>query len=395
MGHKILKKTIRFMLSFMGISFLFLLLMGISLIFLPTGTSLIQYLPWSNNLDPDTLNWEEIVKIGGYGLELDRDGNVIKSYGKKKSNKRYTTGEVLDLFDLRESGDHAFSYQTSSGNKLLIFYPENVFSKTPTMNISEMTSKNRWFQLGKILGVFALYLYFVYRIIGKLIKSIRVEIQEMQKEEDKRVNLFFRGLAHDVKTPLSAIIAYAKALDDDLVKPRDQKKYYGTIYRNGLLLKERVEDMLSLTALGEEGIYQPERRDLLKDTRNYIKEHYDWYENRGGRIHLDFPQKEYITSFDPKLWERVLANLLQNSVDHNDQPVEITVRWKNQQIIIKDDGKGISEEILPYLFEPMFTGDESRTGSKLRGMGLANVKRILDLHQWTIEYDDGFCITVH
>lgn len=379
----------------MGISFLFLLLMGISLIFLPTGTSLIQYLPWSNNLDPDTLNWEEIVKIGGYGLELDRDGNVIKSYGKKKSNKRYTTGEVLDLFDLRESGDHAFSYQTSSGNKLLIFYPENVFSKTPTMNISEMTSKNRWFQLGKILGVFALYLYFVYRIIGKLIKSIRVEIQEMQKEEDKRVNLFFRGLAHDVKTPLSAIIAYAKALDDDLVKPRDQKKYYGTIYRNGLLLKERVEDMLSLTALGEEGIYQPERRDLLKDTRNYIKEHYDWYENRGGRIHLDFPQKEYITSFDPKLWERVLANLLQNSVDHNDQPVEITVRWKNQQIIIKDDGKGISEEILPYLFEPMFTGDESRTGSKLRGMGLANVKRILDLHQWTIEYDDGFCITVH
>lgn len=42
----------------------------------------------------------------------------------------------------------------------------------------------------------------------------------------------------------------------------------------------------------------------------------------------------------------------------------------------------------------MVTGDESRTGEKLRGMGLANVKRIVDLHKWDIYYKDGFIITM-
>lgn len=41
------------------------------------------------------------------------------------------------------------------------------------------------------------------------------------------------------------------------------------------------------------------------------------------------------------------------------------------------------------MWEPMVTGEESRTGEKLRGMGLANVKKIVELHGWKIEYDDG------
>lgn len=232
----------------------------------------------------------------------------------------------------------------------------------------------------------------VYIIISILTKRLKKEFNLIKAEEDKRKSLFFRGLAHDVKTPLSTMITYSKALEDGIVDKSELKNYYEVIYKNGILLKERIDNMLSLTTLGDEGIFSPQEADLLEEIRRFIGDNYSWFVNHKAGIHIEFSDDaRFITRYDKKLFIRLLENLLQNSVYHNNKPVNIFIEWENKErcLIIYDDGVGVPEKIRPYMWEPMVTGEESRTGEKLRGMGLANVKKIVELHGWKIEYDDG------
>ena len=62
--------------------------------------------------------------------------------------------------------------------------------------------------------------------------------------------------------PLSTVITYSKALEDGIVDKSELKNYYEVIYKNGILLKERIDNMLSLTTLGDEGIFSPQEADL-------------------------------------------------------------------------------------------------------------------------------------
>ena len=243
----------------------------------------------------------------------------------------------------------------------------------------------------------AVYIFLIYLIIKRLTRRLKLEFNLIKAEENKRQSMFLRGLAHDVKTPLSTIITYSKALEDGIVKENEVGDYYKVIYSNGIILKERVENMLSLTTLGDEGIFSIEEGDVLEEVRRFIGENYSWFVKNDVSINVEISDDaKFITKYDKKLFARVLENLLQNRVYHNNKPVNIFVEWdnKDKMLIIYDDGVGVPEKIRDYMWDPMVTGEESRTGEKLRGIGLANVKRIVELHGWDIEYDGKFKIKI-
>lgn len=155
--------------------------------------------------------------------------------------------------------------------------------------------------------------------------------------------------------------------------------------------------MLSLTSLGDKGIFSPQDGDILEELRRFVGDNYSWYIKNNTTINIEFSDKSrFVTKYDRKLFVRLLENLLQNSVHHNDKAVNIFIEWdsKDKKLIIYDDGRGVPENIRAYMWEPMVTGEESRTGEKLRGIGLANVKRIVELHGWEIEYDGKFNIKI-
>lgn len=115
--------------------------------------------------------------------------------------------------------------------------------------------------------------------------------------------------------------------------------------------------------------------------------------DNGGEIEILFAETDQeIIPVDEKLFKRLLQNILQNSIDHNESDVKIYIDYKQDKLIFKDSGKGISKDKASKIFNPLYTGEESRTGDKLRGMGLSNVKRICDLHGWKIHYDNAFII---
>lgn len=392
----ILKNTFKFVGSFILMSIIFVLIFGTTIMFVPTGQPTFKYAPVSKQVEPDKLDWEAIKDIGGRGVVLDDTGNVIKAYGEKAQKVSYSKNELMDLFDLRGSKETVFSYSTKDDNKLLMIYPKSVFSVTPSMDVNTvMGVKAKYFTWIFSLGL-VIYLFLIFVITGRLSRRLKTDFELMRAEKDEREALFFRGLAHDIKTPLSTVIAYSKALEDGIVKEEEVENYYHSIHNNGIILKERVEDMLDLTTLGDKGMFSPVEGDILETIRRFIGDHYSWFRENNATINIEFADKDrFITSYDKKLFERLLENVLQNSVHHNDAGVHVFVKWdqRSKTLVIGDDGIGIPDHIQEHLWEPMVIGDESRTGENLRGMGLANVKRIVELHGWEIRYDGEFKVT--
>lgn len=396
-SRNILKNTFKFMASFIIMTLLIIIIFGISMSYIITGKSVINYAPIQKQIEPDKLDWIAIKDIGGRGIVVDDNGNVLKYYGKKGEKESYTKLELIDLFDLRGNNQTVFSYNTKNNKKLLIMYPKSVFTLTPELNVNTvMGDKSNLFFVPFIVGLL-IYVFLVYKIIGKLSRRLKTEFDLIRADEDEKENIFFRGLAHDIKTPLSTIIAYSKALEDGIVAEGEIENYHKSIYNNGIILKERVDDMLKFTTLGNEGIFTAKEGDLLETIRRFIGDNYSWYIEKNVNVNIEFDDKDiFITNYDDKLFKRLLENLLQNSVYHNEKNINIFIEWddNNKILIIYDNGKGVPDNIKEHMWKPMVTGDESRTGEKLRGMGLANVKRIVELHGWYIKYDGKFKISI-
>lgn len=403
--NKILKNTFKFMVSFIVITIFSFILLGLAVFFIPTNSALSDFLPMKEEFNEENLDWEKVKSMGGVGILLDSDGNTIKSYNSESIKEKYSKDEILDMLSdnrnlldfstLIKEGESTFLYKLDNGNRLLLIYPKNKIYKNINVDINQvMGNRSNIFGLF-LLSILIVYLLLLFFIIKRLSKSLNRELENIKKEEDKRKDEFFRGLAHDIKTPLSSVIAFSTALKEGLVSEENIKDYYEGIYRNGNILKDRVNDMMELSILNEKGIYTPVHGDLLEFVRRYVGDNYMWYFENKGTIEVLFSDNaSFFVDFDEKLLERVLQNILQNSIYHNEKPVIIQIDFnaREKKIIFKDNGHGVPEEIVDKVFEPMVTGDSSRSGEKLRGMGLANVKRIVNLHNWDIYYKNGFII---
>lgn len=405
--NNILKNTLKFMVSFIIITILFFVLLGLLFFTNPGSMALPEYLPISKNFDVEDLNWDKISKIGGYGVLIDSDGNVIKSFNAPNDKEKYTSDEILDILasnksitdipNLSKDEKTSLVYSMKDGNRLLLIYPSDIINRTINVQLNKVRGERFDIFIFFLIGILILYILALFYIVRRLSKSLKRDLDAIRKEEEARKDELFRGLAHDIKTPLSSILAFSNALADGIVNEGEEQKYYEGIHKNGKILNDRINDMLELSVLTEEGMYNPKEGDILEFIRRYVGDNYIWYTENDAEISLEYEEEEkYLIGFDPKLFERVLQNILQNSVYHNEGPVKISIDFddKNRKLIFKDDGKGIKEELVENIFDPMVTGDESRTGEKLRGMGLANVKRIVELHGWDIKYDNGFVIKI-
>ena len=106
-------------------------------------------------------------------------------------------------------------------------------------------------------------------------------------------------------------------------------------------------------------------------------------------LHTIIEVDEQEFHFDPDRIEQVLTNLLDNAIRHIQESASITVTVKSigRELLfeVSDEGPGIPEEDLPFLFERFYKGDKSRTrGRSGLGLGLAIAKNIIDAHKGNI-----------
>lgn len=197
------------------------------------------------------------------------------------------------------------------------------------------------------------------------------------------------NIAHDLKTPLTAIRGYSEGLMDGVADtPEKQRSYVTTIHNKAEEMDALLNELTAYSNLDTNRIpYNFKRLNV----RTYF---YDLSEelrlDLGNRdatlVYYNYVGEEAVFVADPVQMGRVFHNCIDNSLKYarSDEPLAVHLGiWSEDDLLhieIKDNGIGIAEKDLPHIFERLYRGDASRTSAGGSGIGLSIVKKIIEDH---------------
>ena len=288
--------------------------------------------------------------------------------------------------------------------KLLIrrgFVVDNVQDATETIHALSNNPNIIWPLIGSLLLV-ALILLLPY-IVGGIIFSISVakEIKRIDREreierrkDEERRYLMISNIVHDLKTPMTTVYGYAKALNDGIVPDAKKPEYLDAIMAKSDRMNEVVAMLLDYVKLDSEGFsIKRARIDLCELLRYCCAFCYTDIESAGDDIDIDIPEKPLYISADNVQLSRVITNLITNAIRHNDSGIKIkvSITCENYEtaddvkVFVADTGNEIPSPLNEQIFEPFVTGDESRSSGAGTGLGLPLSVRICEMHDFSLK----------
>lgn len=219
-------------------------------------------------------------------------------------------------------------------------------------------------------------------------ERLRRDSEEKLRAETEQRELI-SNIAHDLKTPLTAIKGYAEGIIDG-VADTDEKKmaYVRTIGKKAEELNILLNELTVYSNISTNRIpYNFRHINVRRYFLDLAEEFYITYERVGvGReYHIDVDEDMEMIA-DPEQLRRVIENIIDNSIKYkgdNDPFVSFRVRALEGfiQVEIEDNGRGISSDDLPYIFDRMYRADASRnTSIGGSGIGLSIAKKIIEDH---------------
>ncbi|MDC7294240.1 HAMP domain-containing histidine kinase [Butyrivibrio sp. DSM 10294] len=232
--------------------------------------------------------------------------------------------------------------------------------------------------------------------IADAFNMMSTELHDSEKkraaaEQEKQKML--ADISHDLKTPITVIQGYAKAVADGLIPKEDEKKYLDTISKKADGLSELINTFYEYSKL-EHPEFQLVREtgDVAEYFREYLALKYEELELVGFNIEPDIPDERIMYSFDKMQLKRVFENIISNSIKANKEGTTIIASMKKagDKIIIRlgDDGVGIPKNLRKDVFKPFVVGNESRTSGQGTGLGLSIAYLVVKAHGGTIRLLD-------
>jgi two-component system sensor histidine kinase KdpD len=212
-----------------------------------------------------------------------------------------------------------------------------------------------------------------------------IEADAVRRSDELKTSLL-RAVSHDLRTPLTAIIAAGAALDSPSVTAEERRELSEAVVDEGQRLSRLVENLLDVSRL-ESGAAEPHREpvevgDLLAAARESIGPY-------GEYVRLSLDDDLPPLRADPTQLERAFANLLENAVVHGEgQPVLVRSRLVGSRLVVRvvDQGPGIPENLRERIFEPFYRapGPPSGGGS---GLGLAIARGFIEANGGEVEVE--------
>jgi two-component system sensor histidine kinase KdpD len=212
-----------------------------------------------------------------------------------------------------------------------------------------------------------------------------IEAEALRRSDELKTSLL-RSVSHDLRTPLTAIIAAGAALDSPSVTPAERHELSDAVVDEGRRLSRLVENLLDVSRL-ESGRAEPHREpvelvDLLDAARESIG-------SRGEQVRLALDEDLPALSADPTQLERAFANLLENAVVHGEgQPVLVRSRLVGPRLVVRvvDSCPGIPENLRERIFEPFYRAPGAASGSG-SGLGLAIARGFIEANGGEVEVE--------
>ena len=207
--------------------------------------------------------------------------------------------------------------------------------------------------------------------------------QELQAEIDRRVN-FTRALVHELKTPLTPVMAGSEFLATRL-QDEVSLRLARNINQSAYNINKMIDELLDV-ARGEMGMLQVELKsvDPLQLLRSVADEMTPMASKRGQSLVLNLPSSLPLIQADEGRLQQVVANLLTNASKFTPEGGRITLQAKRTDsalvVEVQDNGHGIAEEAQRRLFEPYYQVESGKGRTSGLGLGLALCKIFVELH---------------
>lgn len=238
-----------------------------------------------------------------------------------------------------------------------------------------------------------------YRIYKELITTLTQLTETLEQNKQARIQAskvrdeWISGLSHDLKTPLASIGGYAEMLQSDQYSwsESEVRTFSATIAEKAQYMKQLLED-LTLTYQLRSDAFPIAKENV--EINEQIRRTVIHYVNGPAGQQYQFVFQPYegsvIAAVDPKWFQRIMENLLENALKYNppETTVTVSIRKLDQHllmIMIEDDGVGMDNETLNRLFERYYRGTNTSSSNNGTGLGMAITKKLIELHGGSIK----------
>ena len=199
---------------------------------------------------------------------------------------------------------------------------------------------------------------------------------------------FSANVSHELKTPVTSIYGFSELLNNNMVEDeKDKKEFINHIYEESKRLLFLIEDIIKISSMEKDDEVSKVKVDLEEIVNQVFSSLKIYADDKN--IKLSKKGSAKLSANSTMMWELIL-NLVQNAIKYNNVNgyVEVILKENDEyiEIIVKDNGIGISDEDQLRIFERFYRVDKSRSKkSGGTGLGLSIVKHIVLLHEGKID----------
>lgn len=240
--------------------------------------------------------------------------------------------------------------------------------------------------------------------INRMQERLRLS-RSMKEEFERNRAVMIAGISHDLRTPVTSIRGYVQGLKDGVANtPEKQMHYLNVIAKKADDIESLVESLFMVSKIQMNShqyhLAPVEMEKFLTTTLDSVTSDFD-----PSRVQLQFTNiadRQVWADIDAAEFSRAIRNVLLNSAKHNQDRniiiiVTLSADTSNVLISLKDDGVGVADSELPFVFDLFYRADPSRNNpAEGHGLGLAIVKNIVEGHGGTIvaKNENGFLVEI-
>ncbi|MCH3994898.1 MAG: ATP-binding protein [Prevotella sp.] len=262
-----------------------------------------------------------------------------------------------------------------------------------------------WWTLPAKILYLAAVLYLVYAYTHFRLKRVEIRHQEEMRALDDRKNIeireahlkFFTMIAHEIRTPVTLIIGPLEQLmthqKSDVSSAAKQDSHtisaLELIDRNAHRLLYLVNQLLDFSKEQRQSfLVHFKSQDIGVILRSVVIQFQPFFRQKGIRFHVDYPPAHFSAVVDPEGITKVVSNLLMNALKYTRDTIDMSVIVADDrqgfQLVVSDNGVGISKSEQVKVFNAFYQVQSNNPGT---GIGLAIVKSIVDLHHGQVQLD--------
>lgn len=219
-----------------------------------------------------------------------------------------------------------------------------------------------------------------------LVDVTQRQAREAAEEANRLKDEFLAMVSHELRTPLSAVLLWSHLLHSGAVPEADRKEALETIHQNARTQSRIIDDLLDLARLVSGKVpLDMKALNLAPLVRQSVESLRPQARASGLEMQLQEPGRALMVCGDTIRLRQVVLNLLSNALKFTPRGGQILVRLtrkeQSAELVVRDSGIGITEELLPHVFERFRQGDANITRSHGGlGLGLAIVRQLVQAH---------------